>query len=269
MIRSMPTTHTNLPVDETLPAIPARHSRLGEDLVYRTLVRPALRSMFDRVWLKVEGTLPHPADGPVIAYLNHPSWWDGYLPILLHREVLRRRFQNYLMMDERQLRNYRFFTWLGAFSVRLKDHDSAARSVAYVAQRLAERRDRCFWIYPQGKLTPNDRRPIVIYPGMARVALQAGRALLWPIAMRYEFRGEQRPEAFIRAGPPHVVPATADEAELTAEAQRRLTVAVDALRDDVLEERFDDYQVLLRGKPGVNRVFDAAMKYVRRRNARG
>src|SRR5581483_7250754 len=97
-----------------LPPIPARHSAIGDALVYWGLVRAALWSHFDRVWLKAEGALPRPADGPLIVYLNHPSWWDGYLAFLLNRNVLHGRFQGYAMMEERQLRLYRFFSWSGA-----------------------------------------------------------------------------------------------------------------------------------------------------------
>jgi 1-acyl-sn-glycerol-3-phosphate acyltransferase len=153
-----------------LPAIPARHSRLGDALIYWALVRYAIWSYFDKVWLRVEGPLPHPADGPLIFYLNHPSWWDGYMASVISRVALRGRFQGYLMMEERELRRYRFFSWAGCFSVNRQDHRSAARSVAYIGRLLAERRDRALAIFPQGEITPNDRRPLITYPGIAHIA---------------------------------------------------------------------------------------------------
>jgi 1-acyl-sn-glycerol-3-phosphate acyltransferase len=247
-----------------LPPIPARHSAIGDALVYWGLVRAALWSHFDRVWLKAEGALPRPADGPLIVYLNHPSWWDGYLAFLLNRNVLHGRFQGYAMMEERQLRLYRFFSWSGAFSVHRQDARSALRSVAYIGRLLAERRDRSLYIFPQGEIAPNDRRPLEIFSGLARIARQAGGATLWPVALRYEFRGEQRPEAFIRAGPLHRSAADADPRALTAEVGARLTAACDALRDEYNAGNLGDYQPLLRGRAGVNRVFDAARGILRR-----
>jgi len=249
-----------MPNTDATPRIPARHSRLAEELIYRLLVRWPVWSQFDRVWLKIEGELPTPGHGPLIGYLSHPSWWDGYMAFLLHREVLRRGFESYLMMDERQLSSYRFFSWIGVFSVSLTDAREALRSVAYIGRLLRERRDRCLWIFPQGRLTPGDARPLHVYSGAARIARLAGGAALWPVALRYEFRGEQRPEAFIRAGPLHRAPAGADAAALTAELEARLTAACDALRDEVLGERLDDYRTLVRGRPGVNRLFDAAVR---------
>jgi 1-acyl-sn-glycerol-3-phosphate acyltransferase len=242
-----------------LPAIPARRSRLGEALIYWALVRWAVWSHFDRVWLKVEGPLPHPADGPLIIYSNHPSWWDGYMCFLLTRMALRGCFEGYLMMEEPELRRYCFFTWAGCFSVDRRDPRSAARSVAYIGRLLAQRRDRALVIFPQGTLVSNDRRPLAVYSGVAHIARRAGGATLWPVALRYEFRGEQRPEAFIRAGPAHHAPADVDARALTAEVGRRLTAAADALRDEVTEGQLDAYRVLLRGRGGVNRVFDAVL----------
>ena len=112
------------------PSILARHSRAGEALLYWALVRSAIWSHFARVWLRVEGLIPSPADGPLIFYLNHPSWWDGYMAHVLNRVVLQNRFQAFLMMDERELRRFRFFTWSGAFSVNRQDARSALSSVA-------------------------------------------------------------------------------------------------------------------------------------------
>ena len=116
-----------------------------------------------------------------------------------------------------------------------QDARSALRSVAYISRLLAARRDRALAIFPQGEITPNDRRPLTMFSGMAHVAQRAGGATLWPVALRYEFRGEQRPEAFIRAGPAHYAPADSDARALTAEAGARLTAACDALRDEVTE----------------------------------
>ncbi|MBK9711973.1 MAG: lysophospholipid acyltransferase family protein [Kouleothrix sp.] len=240
-----------------LPAIPARHSRVGHALVYWGLVRSAIWSQFDRVWISTDGPIPQPHEGPLIIYMNHPSWWDGYMAFVLNHVLLGGRFEGYAMMDEQQIRMYRFFSWSGAFSVHRQDPRSAMRSVAYVGRLLAERRDRSLYIFPQGEITPNDRRPLEVFSGVAHVVRRAGGATLWPVALRYEFRGEQRPEAFIRVGPAHHAPADSDSRALTAEVGARLTAACDALRDEVNAGRLEDYRVLLRGRAGVNRVWDS------------
>jgi 1-acyl-sn-glycerol-3-phosphate acyltransferase len=246
-----------------MPAIPARRSRISKELIYRFMVLPACWGAFHRVRLMVDGPLPHPADGPLVAYMNHPGWWDGYMAFLLDRLLLRERFESYIMMEERQLRAYRFFTLCGAFSVDRDRPGEALRSLGYITRLLREQRNRVLWIMPQGRITPNDRRPLTVYPGAARVALRSG-ALLWPVALRYEFRGEQQPEAFIRAGPPHRPAPGAGARVLTEEIAARLTAAADALRDEVNEERLEGYQTLLAGRPGVNRLFDSFLEVLGR-----
>jgi hypothetical protein len=238
------------------PEIPANHIPIAQEIMYRTLVVPALRGEFHRVRMCVEGPIPHPADGPLVIYLTHSSWWDAYLLFLLYYKVLNGGFQNYIMMEAKQLRAYRFFAWCGAFSIDRKIPGDVDRSIAYIANRLRERRDRCLWIFPQGRIAPTDRRPIVAYPGIARVVQQAGGATLWPVALRYEFRGEQQPEVLIRCGPAHYATGTEHEDALTATIAARLTTLADQLRDDTLAETFDHYRVLLRGREGINRWFD-------------
>lgn len=254
-------------MSEKSPLIPASHNRLAEEIIYCWLVKRPAQASFARIWLKIEGPLPHPADGPVIAYVNHTSWWDGYMALIMHREVFRRRFENYLMMDERQLQRYRFFSWIGVFSVSLTNARDALRSVNYIAALLRQRRDRFLWIFPQGTILPNDTRPLQMYPGLAQIARRAGGATMWPVALRYEFRGEERPEIFIRAGPAHYVAAQQDVATTTGDAQTRLTAAVDALRDEVLVNDLAGYQVLIDGRPGINQRFDAFLAAIRRRPA--
>ncbi len=254
-------TGANLP---EMPAIPANHIPIAQDILYRTIVQPATWSQFSRVWMHTEGPVPHPADGPLIIYLNHTAWWDAYMLFVIYYKALHGRFQNYIMMEEQQLRPFRFFSWCGAFSINRKRPGDPERSIGYISRILRERRDRCLWIFPQGRIVPNDRRPLVVYPGITRIVQQAGGALLWPIGLRYEFRGQQRPEAFIRAGQPHYATA-GNEPALLDEINTRLTATVDALRADVLEDRLVDYRVIMEGQPGIDRVFAGALARIRRR----
>jgi chlorobactene lauroyltransferase len=244
-------------IDDPQPEIPASHIPAAQELIYRALVLPAVRREFHRVRVRVDGPIPSLADGPLIVYLTHSAWWDAYMLFLISYLLLPKGYQNYIMMEAKQLRAYRFFTWCGAFSIDRKIPGDAERSIAYIANRLRERPERCLWIFPQGRITPTDRRPLVAFPGIARIATQAGGATLWPVALRYEFRGEQQPEALIYCGAPHTIAATANEADLTEEVGARLTTAADTLRDDVLGERLGSYQVLLRGRDGINRWFDS------------
>ncbi|HMO59791.1 MAG TPA: lysophospholipid acyltransferase family protein [Roseiflexaceae bacterium] len=251
-----------------LPAIPADHWPAAQEVIYRSLVLPAAWSQFHRIWARIEGPLPHPSEAPLIVYLTHTSWWDAYMLFLISYRLLRSQFQNYIMMEEKQLRAYRFFRWCGAFSIN-RGPQAAERSVRYISRELQAQPGRCLWIFPQGRIGPGDQRPLRIYPGIARIARGAGGALLWPVALRYEFRGEQKPEAFIRSGTPHYIGADAPEAAVVAEVQARLTRAADALRDDLLLEDLAAYRPILAGPPGINRLWDALRDRIPGRSASG
>jgi hypothetical protein len=42
---------------------------------------------------------------------------------------------------------------------------------------------------------------------------------------------------------------------------RRLTTSADVLRDTILADDTSDFRVLLRGRPGINRVFDQMTRW--------
>lgn len=248
-------------VDQPRPAIPAAKNALGDELVYRLFARWSLWSSFDTVWLRSQGPLPDPDRGPVLLYLNHSSWWDGYLMYVIHRVVLRGQFDAHLLMEEKQLRAYRFFAWSGAFSVNRHDPEDVQRSQQYAANLLRSgRRPRAIFIFPQGKIVPADRRPLVTYPGIARIVALAGGVRICPVALRYEFLGQQWPHAFIRMGPTYTPADPADIAGTLAEVTTQLTTASDALRDDVIALRLERFRPLLRGRRGIDKTFDAFLR---------
>jgi 1-acyl-sn-glycerol-3-phosphate acyltransferase len=254
--------------DGPLPAIPAAKNRAGDELLYRLFARRSLARAFDRVWLQQHGPLPEPRGGPLILYLNHSSWWDGYLMYVIHRVVLGGRFDVHLLMEERQLRAYRFFSWSGAFSINRQDPEDARRSQQYAANLLrGGGRPRALFIFPQGKIVPADRRPLVTYPGIARIVALAGPLTLCPVALRYEFLGQQWPHAFIRIGPAHRPADPSDIAGTLADVTARLTAACDALRDDVLGLQLGRFRPLLRGRRGVDQRFDGFRRLLGSREA--
>ena len=57
-------------------------------------------------------------------------------------------------------------------------------------------------------------------------------------------------------GPAHRADAGADTRVLTAALGDRLTAACDALRDEYTAGALTSYHTLLRGRAGVNRLFD-------------
>lgn len=246
-----------------LVRLPARKTSLIEAAIYRTLVRPALRRMFQRVALGGPASAPA-HDLPMLVYSSHPSWWDGYIAFLLSREVW--RDEGYLMMEEPQLRRYGFFRYCGAFSVDRYDPREGMRAVQYAAALLRDSR-RMVWIFPQGEIVPSDRRPLVTFSGAAHIATRAAPVRCVPVALRFEFGGEQRPEALIRLGESHVVESGVNAKILHREMDQRLLTVMDALRDEFLSGATTGYRTILTGRESINVTWDRIREgFVRRRS---
>ena len=162
---------------------------------FRRLARHAFHTIAGR---GLERLTALPDDRPVILFCNHTNWWDGLIVYLLTRQMKHKAV--YCMMEEKQLKHYRFFTWLGAFSVDLSSPLRAASSLRY-AQRLLQKSDTAIWIFPQGRIC-RQNEPVEIQPGTDYLAQSSPHALLVPVAMRYDFFREDRPNCLIEIGHP-------------------------------------------------------------------
>ncbi|MBA3439191.1 MAG: 1-acyl-sn-glycerol-3-phosphate acyltransferase [Pyrinomonadaceae bacterium] len=182
-------------------------------------------------------------DCPLILYANHSSWWDG---LMIFQVGLACSLEQYAMMEERQLRDYPLFRKLGAFSVVRERPREAVRSIEYAGE-LLRNTDRVLWIFPQGQTLPNDQRPFQFYTGAAHIIEQAGGAYVAPVALRYEFLDDFRPEALVRIDAPERITAAPkfNAKQLTNAFADRLTRTLDQVRCDVLAANFADYEEIV------------------------
>ncbi len=235
--------------------IDARKNPLLSRMIFALLVRPSVRGGFNRVRMRRSAPLP---DVPVIWCANHSSWWDGYLGMTANE--LRFKRDAYVMVEATQIARYGFFRWVGGFSVDRGDARSALESLRYSTDLLSARSKRALLIFPQGTIAANDARPLSFFSGVGHIARNTARTTgvcaIVPLALRYEFIGEQKPEAFISAGPPLLVEAGAQPKAVAAEAEAALTRELDQLREDVVGYRFDSFDDMLTGTLSINRVWD-------------
>lgn len=244
------------------PRYPARKSAPGELLIW-LLVRSALRRMFARARLRIAGDDPRAAGMPLVAVANHPSWWDGYLALLLSRRLGLRR---YLMMEAAQLRRYGFFAWAGCFGIDRDDPRDVARALAYASRLLTRDDNALLWMFPQAEIVPAAVRPVAVHGGAAHIVRRAtGEAPVvgvLPVAWQLVFRGEQHPEVFIRTGAiARFDRATSGDASAVSGRIRDvLTETMDQLHDDIIHERLAAYRVILRGRQGINDRFDRMLR---------
>ena len=130
--------------------------------------------------------------------VNHSCWWDLFFVHLLNETI---PVDGYGMMEHFNLVRFGFFRRIGAFSVDRTDPSSVRASLDYAAGLL--RRPRAgVWVFPQGKIETNDARPIVFQPGIRALVRKVGRVRVVPVAFRYDFWQDERPEALVRFGEP-------------------------------------------------------------------
>jgi chlorobactene lauroyltransferase len=248
--------------------IKAAKNPVGHWLVWQ-IARSSITKQFNTV--QVRRRAPQEADQltlPTIYYVNHSNWWDGFICEALVQQSIHQ--DCYLFMEEKNLKRYRFFTWAGAFGVDRDDGRAALGSLAYAAATLKAQPGRGVFIFPQGTMTPNERRPLQFYSGVAHLARRIGQVRLVPIALRYEFMQEQRADAFISIGAARTVAnlATPQMRTLTNDLAATLTAELDALSADIVAERLADFHTIMRGGGGIDRVFDRAMSRDRRESRR-
>lgn len=178
---------------------------------------------------------------PLVLYANHSSWWDGLVAFTVGRAC---GIEQYAMMEERQLIQYPFHRRLGAFGVVRENAREAARSIEYAAQLLSGT-NHALWIFPQGATLRNDARPLKLFTGAARIIERLKRADALPVAVRYEFLDEFRPEIFVRIETPERITESFNPKSLTRAMEESLTVALDRVRDDILRSDFGDYEEII------------------------
>lgn len=193
---------------------------------------------------------------PLIVYCSHGGWWDAAFAIALTNGRL--ALESYGMMEEKQLKKYRFFTKIGMFSVHRTNPRSAIASLHYAADLLKDPR-KVLWMYPQGELIHQEIRPIQAYTGIANLIGMLGQAYCVPIAIRYDFLHEQQPEAWLKIGIPELISSQefADKKALTEHIKTHLASLMDEVRDDVMNDRSQGYKVFVQGKRSVEKRWDA------------
>jgi 1-acyl-sn-glycerol-3-phosphate acyltransferase len=181
---------------------------------------------------------------PLIIYANHSSWWDGLVAFQISREA---KLDSFLMMEEKQLRKLSLFRKLGAFSVVREKPREAVKSINYAAAILTQTTNRTVWIFPQGEILPNDIRPLRFYNGLAKIIEKVGNCSVVPVAIRFEFGGEFKPEIFVKIGESKKFQN--DERfvakEMTAFFEKQLTGILDNMKTQILTKKTENYRKIL------------------------
>ena len=103
-------------------------------------------------------------------------------------------------MLEEQLRKYRFFAKIGAYSIEPKHRQGIVESLEYTVG-LLNQKTPLISVFPQGQLLPWHARPLDYKRGVEWILRKYEKPIaVLPLAMRTEFLGEKRPEVFFLFG---------------------------------------------------------------------
>jgi 1-acyl-sn-glycerol-3-phosphate acyltransferase len=202
-------------------------------------IRRKVRGAFNA--LHVRGELPS-SETPLLVYANHGNFWDAFVA---HQLCKAAGWDGYALMDEQNLRRYRFLSRIGAFSIRKGEAGSSLESLRY-CKGLLRRPGAAVFIFPEGEHRPFGQLPLRLERGIEVVARATGARCL-PVALRYCFFERERPEVLIDVGTPHgPAPLQVFQENLEAVVQRVAAAVND-----------EGFRPLVAGARGVRERWDA------------
>jgi 1-acyl-sn-glycerol-3-phosphate acyltransferase len=203
---------------------------------------------------KSGGTFPA-SDEPLLVVLNHPSWWDPMIGIVLSCQMPGR--DHFAAIDAVAVEKYHFFTKLGFVGVDTKSLRGATQFLRDGAAILSETR-RAFWVTAQGRFTDVRERPLALQSGVGHLAARMERGIVLPVALEYAFWTERTPESLVRLGEPLRIAERPglNGKQWAALIEESLTRNLDALSAEVIRRDPAAFTELLSGKTGVGGVYD-------------
>lgn len=199
---------------------------------------------------------PELAGEPVLAYTNHPGWWDPLVFIFVGASLFPERM-NYGPIDATALGKYRFLERIGFIGIDPHSWRGAARYLR-MAKAAFARSDVLFWTTAQGEFADPRARPVLIRPGVGHAVAAAGRGLVVPLAVEYPYWSERCPEALVAFGPAIRItdlPARSAEA-WTTELATALAATQDRLAAAAIARDPTAFTSLLAGRVGVGIAYD-------------
>lgn len=196
------------------------------------------------------------ASDPLIVYMNHASWWDPLVALIVAKRFFPKR-NLHAPIDANAVQKYPFMQRLGFFPVE-QNRLHGAGAFLKTARTILQHQNTSVWLTPEGRFADPREKDLPLQPGLAHLIAKLPRGVVLPLAVEYPFWEERLPEMLARFGQPMRIE---DHPELSKAAwghqltsalrdtQRQLEVASLA-RDS------SEFDVILAGQSGVNWIYD-------------
>jgi 1-acyl-sn-glycerol-3-phosphate acyltransferase len=209
---------------------------------------------FHAVRLSADSPPPQAGGLPLVIYVNHASWWDPLICLLLQDQFFAPR-PAFAPIDQDALARYRFFRKLGFFGVE-PDSIRGAGQFLRTATAILQRPQSILWLTPQGRFADARERPAGFKSGLGHLPARAPRAAYVPLAVEYVFWHERKPEVLCRFGEMEII-ERGPRRDWTTHFEQRMAGAQNALADQALRRNAGDFQSLIKSNPGVGPAYDA------------
>jgi 1-acyl-sn-glycerol-3-phosphate acyltransferase len=192
---------------------------------------------------------------PLIVVLNHPSWWDPLIGIVLAGLFPERA--HYAPMDAKSLARYRIFENLGFFGVE-RGTPRGAAAFLHTTAAILSRPNSAVWITAQGDFTDPRCRPPRLRSGVGHLARHLGRGAVVTLALEYPFWDERLPEALARFGEPIAIESGRGlrPADWVERIEANLAATQDTLMAASLRRDPTAFDTLLTGRVAIGGIYD-------------
>ena len=199
---------------------------------------------------------------PIIFYINHAYWWDGFWSQLCTEAYFHQNL--FIIIEYKQLVRYQFFTRLGAFSIVRENPREAIKTINYAVELLStpSEKQNALWIFPQGEIKHIDARPLGFFGGSAKIVeglLKKNTPVyICSMVTRADYLDEQKPDMFLSFQTPELIAPEnfISIKELTSDMERKTEAHLDELTQNVMTRNFQGAKTLVDGELSVNRKMD-------------
>jgi chlorobactene lauroyltransferase len=174
--------------------IPARESKIFITL-FGWYTRLLFKRRFKSIWLRQD--YQPQTENKTVYFLNHSSWWDGIIPLLLNNYLFHQQAR--AIMEDKQMIRYPFFRRIGAFSVNLENNRKTIQSLKYALESM-ERPNASLFIYPEGRMVPFSTDKPDFRGGLAWMYKKLPEIDFVPIGIYIHTLRYDKPELHIRIG---------------------------------------------------------------------
>ncbi len=189
---------------------------------------------------------------PLILAATHTNWWDGFVARLISQEIRKIKPDGILMQEQRHLRRYWFFRFMGVFGI---DLENPAPGIRYALKRLSDPSVHLF-MFPQGRLA-RDWEPLELRPGAELLTRRSGAQVI-PMVIRYEWLIESKPSIIVLFSQP------IEAGQFSTEHLRDQMIALrHAADEDLRNLKLESFDELLPPRLSINRRFEQIMHWCR------